>query len=186
MTGDFLRYYDLEAYLFVNVATRFKEHGKLDAFDLFSIIIWKAERAKSKLARRLIAKVGNLELAAEQFTTALFQAAGPLRRLIVARDEWGFYLPMASAILSVLWPLDFTVFDYRACEQVVSLGGMDFSRIDNIGSTVKLWPKYEEYREAVKRAVPQYDSLRDKDRFLWGRSAARQLAADIAAGFSQD
>ena len=50
MTDDLLRYYDLETYLFVDVASRFNEHGKLDAFDLFSIIIWKANRAKSKLA----------------------------------------------------------------------------------------------------------------------------------------
>jgi hypothetical protein len=186
MIDDFLRYYDLETYLFVDVANKFKEHGKLDAFDLFSIIIWKAERAKSKLAKRLVTKCGNLELAAEQFTTALFRPNSPLQRLIIARDAWGFYLPMASAILSVLWPEDFTVFDYRACEQLVSLGEADFSRIDNISSTVRLWPKYEEYREAVKRAVPQYATLRDKDRFLWGRSAARQLDADISSGFSKD
>jgi hypothetical protein len=185
MTDDFLRYYDLETYLFVDVASKFNEHGKLDAFDLFSIIIWKANRAKSKLAKRLIAKAGNLENAAEQFTTALFQSNAPKQRLIIARDEWGFYLPTASAILSVLWPDDFTVFDYRVCEQLVSLGQVDFSRIDNISSTERLWPKYEEYREAVKRAVPQYGTLREKDRFLWGCSAARQLAADIADGFSK-
>lgn len=185
MTDDFLRYYDLENYLFVDVASKFNEHGKLDAFDLFSIIIWKANRAKSRLAKRLIAKAGNLELAAEQFTTALFRPNTAMQRLIIARDEWGFYLPMASAILSVLWPADFTVFDYRACEQLVSLGQVDFSRIDNISSTVRLWPKYEEYREAVKRAVPQYGTLREKDRFLWGRSAAHQLAADIADGLSK-
>jgi hypothetical protein len=76
MTDDFLGYYDLEKYLFEDVARRFQKDGKLDAFDLFSIIIWKAERAKSKLAKRLIAKTGNLELAAKRFTTALFQAEG--------------------------------------------------------------------------------------------------------------
>jgi hypothetical protein len=61
-----------------------------------------------------------------------------------------------------------------------------FSRIDNISSTVRLWPEYQKYCEAVKNAVPQYAALRDKDRFLWGRSAAVQLAADIATGFSKD
>jgi hypothetical protein len=57
MTDDFLRYYDLETYLFVDVAGKFKEYDKLDAFDLFSIIIWKAERAKSKLAKRLLQRL---------------------------------------------------------------------------------------------------------------------------------
>jgi hypothetical protein len=55
----------------------------------------------------------------------------------------------------------------------------------HIGSTVLLWSKYGEYREAVKRTVPQHGALRDKDRFLWGRSAAWQLVADIASGFSR-
>jgi phage terminase Nu1 subunit (DNA packaging protein) len=89
MSDDFfLRYYDLETYIFVDVASKFKEQGKLDAFDLFSIINWKAQRANSKLAKRLIAKVGNLELAAEQLTTALFkQPNTPEQRLIIARDD---------------------------------------------------------------------------------------------------
>jgi hypothetical protein len=106
--------------------------------------------------------------------------------LIVARDEWGFYLPTASAILSVLWPGDFTVFDRRACEQLVKLREKDFRRLDNIDSTERLWPQYVEHCEAVKKAVPQHDSLRDKDRFLWGRSAAFQLEEDIANGFLRE
>jgi len=32
--------------------------------------------------------------------------------------EWDLALPMASAILSVCWPDDFTVYDYRVCESV--------------------------------------------------------------------
>jgi hypothetical protein len=42
-----------------------------------------------------------------------------------------------------------------------------------------------EYCSAVKLAGPECDSLRGKDRFLWGRSAVRQLEHDIANGFSK-
>jgi hypothetical protein len=59
MTNDYLKYYDLETYLFEDVRQRFHKQGKLDAFDLFSIIIWKANRARSKLAQRLAKKVGS-------------------------------------------------------------------------------------------------------------------------------
>ena len=54
MTNDYLQYYDLESYLFDTVSQRFHKEGRLNAFDLFSIIVWKAERAKSRLAHRLI------------------------------------------------------------------------------------------------------------------------------------
>ena len=184
MTDDYLLYYDLESYLFNTACQRFHREKKLDAFDLFSIIIWKAERAKSRLARRLIMRAGSLEAAANHFTSALIEADSPKARFMVAVDAWEFYLPMASAILTVLWPEDFTVYDVRACQELEELGIGRFGNLGNL-STKALWPKYLEYCEAVRGAVPQYSSLRDKDKFLWGRSAARQLVDDLARGFSQ-
>jgi hypothetical protein len=177
MTEDYLRYYNLEAYLFEDVRQRFFRDGKLDAFDLFSIIIWKANRSKSKLARRLIKKCGDLQVAASTFTTELFNAPSPEARLLVAMTSWGFYLPMASSVLSVLWPDEFTIYDVRVCDE---LGG--FHSIGKLGPN-KVWPKYCDYRAAVVQAVPADVRLRDKDRFLWGRSAARQLVRDIQQGF---
>lgn len=96
MTEDYLRYYDLETYLFEDVCNKFHKNQRLDAFDLFSIIIWKAERAKSKLAHRLIKQAGSLEVAADEFTHALFEAKSPKDRLFLTMETWGFYLPMAS------------------------------------------------------------------------------------------
>lgn len=177
MTHDYLRYYHCETYLFENVRQHFFRDGELDAFDLFSIIIWKANRSKSKLARRLIRKAGSLESAAELFTRELFAARTAEARLLVAMKDWGFRLPMASAILSVLWPDEFTIYDIRVCNE---LG--DFHRVNNV-IPERAWPGYERYRQAVERAVPSQRLLRDKDRVLWGRSAADQLVRDIARRF---
>ena len=182
MTKNYLRYYDLETYLFDDVHQRFHKEGKLDAFDLFSIIVWKANRSKSKLAHRLKERAGSLEEAAAQFTRALSEAKSPEDRLRLTMEEWGFFLPMASAILTVLWPEEFTVYDVRVCEQLASANMGDFGKLGNIASQ-RIWPRYCEYREAVNRAVPEHRKLRDKDRFLWGRSSALQLENDIAAGF---
>lgn len=178
MTDDYLRYYDLEKYLFEDIHRRFHSEGKLDAFDLFSIIIWKANRSKSKLGRRLAKKAGSLESAATQFTSALFKAESPEARLLLTMKDWGFYLPMASSILTVLWPEEFTVFDVRVCDE---LG--DFHALGNVKAE-RVWKGYRDYCDAVDRAVPGSLPLRDKDRFLWGRSAARQLVGDIARGFA--
>ena len=178
MTEDYLRYYHLETYLFEDVREHFHRDGKLDAFDLFSIIIWKANRSKSTLARRLIRKSGSLESAAKQFSRALSAAPTAATRLLVAMKDWGFYLPMASSILSVLWPKDFTVYDIRVCNELEDFHGLSNEKPERV------WAGYERYRQAVKNAVPEQPLLRDKDRVLWGRSAARQLHDDIGRGFA--
>jgi hypothetical protein len=186
MTEDYLRYCDLEKYLFEDVRLRFHAEGKLDAFDLLSIIIWKANRSKSRLAQRLMRLVsdGSLETAASQFTTALFTAESPEKRLLLAMKDWGFRLPMASAILTVLWPEEFTVYDVRVCGELAGANLENFKRLVNLAPG-RVWTKYCEYREAVRRSVTEPLTLRDKDRFLWGRSAAKQLIEDISKGFAK-
>ena len=54
MEPDFLRYYDLETYLWEDVHRRFHTDGGIGAFDFFSIVVWKSNRAKSKIAARLL------------------------------------------------------------------------------------------------------------------------------------
>lgn len=182
MAFDFLRYYDLETYLFVDVHDRFHRQGFLSAFDFFAIVVWKANRAKGLIARRLLAKTktGDLENVVGSLSSSLFSAQTPRERLRILMEDWGFQLPMASAILTVLWPGTFTVYDFRACDQ---LGG--FHRLINWSKFDKIWQHYELFRDAVSAAGPEGLSLREKDRFLWGRSSALQLQEDIESCFQR-
>ncbi len=54
--NDYLKYFDRAHYLFEDVHQRFHTEHSLGAFDFFTIIIWKANRAKSKIALKLLAK----------------------------------------------------------------------------------------------------------------------------------
>lgn len=113
---DFLRLYHLEAYLFGEVTKRFQADGTLSAFDFFCIVIWKANRAKSKGATRMKNKGhSDLVTAVDALLRAVRGAADNRGRLRVLVEEWRFRLPMASAILSVLYPEEFTVYDVRVC-----------------------------------------------------------------------
>lgn len=73
------RYYDLESYLLGEVRSRFASEGSLGAFDFFSIVIWKANRAKSKIAELLRRKDRNkreaLEPIVRDLTSSLHAAA---------------------------------------------------------------------------------------------------------------
>jgi hypothetical protein len=176
---DFARYYDLEGYLFRDVSARYTTQKLLSAFDFFCIVIWKANRAKSKVAKRLLAQGHpDLETAVAALTTAVANAQDNKERLKVLIEGWAFRLPMASAILTVLYPRDFTIYDVRVCE---ILG--DFSDAQYESHYEALWQRYSAYVARVHQAVPQVSELRDKDRYLWGQSFACQLQRDIENKF---
>jgi hypothetical protein len=183
---DYARYYDIERYLFEDVHSRFHEDHFIDAFDFFSIVVWKANRAKSKIAKRLRDHASpeegpDLDKIVRRLTASLYAESDARERLCVLLNEemWGFRLPMASAILTVLWPDEFTVYDFRVCEQLALDYNPDGARFGDI------WQRYCTYRDAVIRSAVAGASLRERDRWFWGRSAAEQLRADIARGFSK-
>jgi len=52
----------------------------------------------------------------------LNKASRPRNRLQALLEKWEFLLPMASAILTVLYPTEFTVYDVRVCETLGEFG----------------------------------------------------------------
>ena len=90
---------------------------------------------------------------------------------------------MASAILTVFWPDEFTIYDTRVCSELEEQGCSGFEKLANLGDSDRIWPRYQDYRAAVRAAAPAGLPLRDKDRYLWGKSFHNQLVHDIEAGF---
>jgi hypothetical protein len=179
---DYRRYYNLEPCLFEEVHHRFHAEQSLSAFDFFSIVIWKANRAKSKIARKLLhsadPQCDDLDAIVRSLTALLYAAPDSKSRLRILLCDWGFALPMATAILTVLWPGDFTVYDTRVCEQ---LGG--FHDLRYRSDFERVWEGYELFVARVRSEAPQGFSLRDQDRFLFGKSTALQLEQDIMRRF---
>jgi hypothetical protein len=176
---DLRKFYNIENYLFEEVSRRFSELGYLQAFDFFCIVIWKANRSKSKIAKRLLSKGHpNLESAVVSLTKSLANAADDEARMKILIMEWEFRLPMASAILTVLYPMSFTIFDFRVCEVL-----KDFHNLQNKTKFDSLWNGYKLFVETVHKDGPSVYSLRDKDRWLWGKSFSQQLEKDIAENF---
>ncbi len=175
---DYVQYANLGSYLFNTVRPRFAKQGYLDAFDFFSIVIWKANRSKSKIARRLDdnGKI-SLEDSVKNLTRKIHQAQTSKERLQILREHH-FRMPMASAILTVLYPDDFTVYDYRVCD------ALGVSKINYSFRNFELtWTRYQDYKTKVIASTPTGLTLRERDLFLWGKSRAEQLVEDIANGF---
>ena len=174
---DFRKYYALESYLFDTVTSRFKTQGYLDAFDFFCIVIWKAQRAKSRIAKKLQAFENDLDRAAFILTRTIAQQPNAKERLRTLMDLH-FPLPTSSAILTVLYPKEFTVYDKRVCNE---LG--DFHKLTNLINFEAIWEGYQEFRRKVEESAPGDLTLRDKDRYLWGKSFYKQLRDDIQQEF---
>lgn len=179
---DFLQYYDLESYLLNSVRPRFMQQGYLSAADFFCIVIWKSSRAKSKIAKRLRRCAhADLETTVQALTRGLSGQAGDKDRMRYLLNEWGFRLPTASAILTVLYPHDFTIYDVRVC---TTLG--HFHELKNLGSFDRMWEGYQDFKRAVEESAPSHLVLRDKDRYLWGKSFYEQLMKDLDTCFNTE
>lgn len=169
---DFVRYYNLESYLFEDVAPRHRATSQLSLFDLLSIIQWKSIRARTReLDRIKTIGDGDVDEGAKRIGLALAHDKPSEERFMVMIRDYRYWLPMASAILTVLDEESFTVYDQRVCAE---LGG-DFYKLANRRKAATLWPAYQDYMHAVREATPTGLSLRDCDRWLWARNAARGL-----------
>jgi len=179
-TLDYQKYYNLENYLRRTVHDTFHKNGFIEASDFFCIVIWKANRAKSKIAIKLCKVEPDLELCCRQLTQELFKLPTHKDRLKYLIEIYGFRLPMSSAILSIFYPNDFCVYDTRVCETLP-----EFVNLVHTINFENLWVGYSNYIEAVKSFIPVELNLVDKDQLLWGKSFYHQLQKDISSNFKQ-
>ena len=170
--------------MFKDVTDFFRKNGYLSGIQFYSILIWKAERAKFKNARKITKKDKSktFDENVKTLTGEMHKARSDLERIKILFD-WKFWLATASAILTVLYPKRFTVYDYRVVEHE------ELKRFKNIGSkrSERNAERYLEFIEAVKalklKKEFKEEDLRSKDRSLWGRSRYTSMIRDIESGF---
>lgn len=174
---DYGKFYFLEKYLFNEVASRFLGNGKIDPTDFYMIVIWKANRAKTRVRKRLTEEAGSFNRAVKEIASSLHSSGSPERRLEILMKKWKFRLPMATAILTVFYPAKFTIYDVRVCHELGKFHALAYRRFSRT-----LWVEYQQFVQGVKSATPGGLSLRNKDRYLWGRSFRRQVLDDLRRG----
>ncbi len=166
MRVDYLKYYFLEDFLFKRVRNNFRERGYLIPEEFFCIVIWKSNRAKTAIKRKLL-KFGRLDKTVRELTGDIFNAKGKEQKLEVFLKSWRFSLPMATAILTVLYPKEFTIYDVRARGQI----GI---RKDFSGHKDQIERYFDEFLPKVQK-MGWGGNLRSKDRYLWGKSFYEDL-----------
>jgi|SRR5215469_1869937 len=170
---DYLRFYDTEAYL-LDVGRSYRESGTLTAADFYMLLAWKANRVKYRHRDRLKRRAGSFEAAVKTIATELHATTDPRRRLQILMQTWGFPLTTATVILTILYPDEFIVYDYRLSQEVGQW-------CSEAGFSNQVWSEYERFQAAVISTAPRDLSLRDKDRFLTARSIRTQIERDCTA-----
>jgi len=175
---DYLKFYDDERYL-LDVGRRFRASGNIQAADFYMLLMWKANRAKN-IHRDRLKRMGDgsFEAAVARIASGLHASTERKQRLSILMEKWKFALPTATAILTILYPDDFTVYDYRVCAEVKQRYTPWLSFSD------KLWDKYEQFQAAVisetNKAPEELRTLRDRDRFLTARSIRREIEKECS------
>ena len=166
---DYRKFYDDEQYL-LEVGQAFRKGEPLDAVDFYMMLVWKANRAKTYHRERL------KRISGKSFKDAVSMIASGLRdrseaadRLELLMCDWGFALPTATAVLTLLYPEQFTVYDVLVC------GEIGWRPRPYLSFSPKLWSYYLAYKQAVIEETPADLSLRNKDRFLIGRAYRKDV-----------
>ena len=174
---EYERFYNLERYLFEDVTEFFQVNGYLSGVQFYCILIWKADRAKTYNAQKIMDKDRSkmFDENVKTLTGEINRAHSDLERIKILFD-WKFWPATASAILTVLYPQRFTVYDYRVVEHE------ELKRFKNLKRNAE---KYLEFIEAVKalQLEKEFKDLRSKDKYLWGRSRYYSMIRDIKSGF---
>ncbi|PIZ86954.1 MAG: hypothetical protein COX92_02190 [Candidatus Nealsonbacteria bacterium CG_4_10_14_0_2_um_filter_40_15] len=158
----YLKYYFLEDYLFDDVHKNFQKRGSLSPEEFFAIVIWKRNASKTKILSS-IKKSGRT---IREITSKVSRAKTQEQRLnaLLFPKIPGIGIAFASAILTVCYPKDFTVADYRACASLKDFGE-EVSSNPTINTSA-----YFEYLDKCKKLAHRYNlSLRDFDRILWAK-----------------
>ena len=172
----YLKYYFLEDYLFVEVGKNFQKNHRLAPEEFFAIVIWKSNRAKTNVRRG----IEKSKKTVRTITSEVFQAKTPEQKLNILTSIPNIGIPIASAILTVCYPDDFTVADYRAYATLKDFG------VEVAGNPTVNVSAYFEYLKKCKELARKHNlSLRNFDRILWakdfyeGANGLKRLAGGV-------
>lgn len=174
---NYLKYYWLEKDFFPEIYKYFHEKRILTPEQFFSIIIWKSIRPRKRIKQGLLASGKSLNDAIKDLAVEIYNVnvKEKEQKLEIMLKRSGFQLAMASAILTVLYPDIFTVYDIRVRGQLRDPKNSKQIYPDITYTKNRIRRYFDEYIPQVLQRGRQISknpnlSLRDCDRLLWAKS----------------
>ncbi len=181
---EFQKYYNLESYLFDVVGPNFhKRRPKyLTLEEIILIVTWKTPRSVHWFIDGFKENYSHIEKLSEIFALYNFNSNSDdamivLNRLCENKEIKGLGgIPMTSAFLTVLYPEDFTLIDWRAKETFEKHPDLKIFYKEGCACFVpdptKNVESYLKYVAVCKEASKKlhFKNLRSFDKALWGHS----------------
>jgi hypothetical protein len=118
---EYLKYYHLEKYLFDEVSENFSNNHCLTGEEFFAIVFWKRKPSAPGVGEGISEKIkkegGNIL----DITKKIYDKVTDEEKLEYLDDIGGIGVSIASAILTVCYPLKFTIIDYHAFNSLITL-----------------------------------------------------------------
>jgi|LakMenEpi03Aug12_release.lakeMendotaPanAssembly.Ray.scaffolds.fasta_scaffold265680_1 hypothetical protein len=146
----------LERSIFSELSTKVRLSGELEPEDFFKICEWKSTRTKTLVRTNPHEHIRDV-------TRLAFSSRESLRVPLLCILN-GVRVPTASAILTVWQPNEYTVYDVRVCDAMLSLSHKLLTE-KVVEDARKSYSKYLDV--ARKIAIELQVSLRDLDKTLW-------------------
>lgn len=199
---NYLKYYWLkDQYLEKDVHDFFHKNHYLTARHFFYIITWKSSYNKPSIRKHLVEgrkeDGKSLDDVIHDLTHRIYYAISKEARLEILLPEKneinGIQLAMASAVLTILYPEVFTVYDIRVRRQLKNpkTGNGPYPDISYANNN-KINRYFEEYVFQVQQFADKRNlSLRNADRVLWAMDRDEYLekfldGEDNSVGQSED
>ena len=158
-------YWDLEEHIFDTIGPAVRKAGAYTAPQFVTVGYWKSRRQLANYRKNETRECGVGRITAKALAADLPNTAKPG----VLCELAGVRIPVASALLTVWHPDEFTIIDTRALKALACLGEV----IDGVGFNEhgqRWWEEhYDMYLRACQAIVERVKpfSLRDVDRALW-------------------
>lgn len=162
---EYRKYYHLEQYLFKEVSNNFKSRKSLTNEEFFAIVMWKRKPSAIKIAR----SIQKSSTTVHALTEKVYQAATEKEKIESLLEIKQIGIAIASAVLTVCYPEDFTVLDYRALNSLRQIEGAkcEEQKLPQKAESFEI-EDYLSYNGICKKVWKNYcESLRDFDRALW-------------------
>jgi thermostable 8-oxoguanine DNA glycosylase len=160
----YIRLYDIEYTLFNIIGPAVKKRGYLTFYDFYKICMWKTRRAKNRYLKN--------QNCVEQIAKLAFLEKDENKKMKILCQFDGVSVPVASAILTIVYPEEYGIIDIRCLEMLNTLG-FEISKHPNIKTWlkfIKIMRKLAKENEITPRKVDMvlfamHKEMLDKDNY---------------------
>ncbi len=191
VNSNYIHYYYIENYLFLNVSDKFNRNHRIDAFDFICILKWQCEEFDVDELKKIIFERSreikeipkrfnsNFDFLIKRITRELYSISDNEEKAKYLFVDWEFPPETIINLLSILYQNDFLFYSEKAANILDGGKAKKFRNFSGLKNFNSFWKRYQEYIQKINKSVPNDITLNDKVRWLAGKHIQSQTKFNI-------